>query len=330
MIHLIKQIIKEELNSPYGYFKNKTNIHDFDAILFNQLSNLPKKYDDWWGEVKFLSPEEYINECARLQDTSYQDQFKYIDKSNVNDIKENMRNGVKYNMPYLNYVDEQQEGRHRVIAASQLGQNKIPVLCLYQDVVEKYNNLSDMIGKWDDLVKINDSYYVKFNVGFKSENELLQCIAEDYFYYHLHDLLYILKNKLNVFSFTKSHIKVDGIKKAFTYTSYVDENLITYNKPNISKDILRIAVAFNTLYNNKSVIEECVKFDGNFFYLKLLNVDLYDDIKYYKNAKEMLSDNRKYKDYINTYDLLSLEDDNRLYHLSDADVKLILDIISNL
>jgi len=151
MLDVIKKIIKEELqnnsNSSYGYFKNKTNIPDFDAILFNQLSNLPKKYHDWYGEIKFLSPKEYINECARLQDTSYQDQLKYINKSNVDDIKENMRNGVKYNMPYLNYVNKQQEGRHRVAAANQLGQNKIPVLCLYQDKIQNDNNISDMIGK---------------------------------------------------------------------------------------------------------------------------------------------------------------------------------------
>jgi hypothetical protein len=328
MLKLIKQIIKEELNSSYGYFKNKTNIHDFDAILFNQLSKLPEKYHDWYGEIKFLTLEEYINECARLQGTSYQDQFKYINKSNVDDIKQNMRNGAKYDMPYLNYVNKQQEGRHRVMAASQLGQNKIPVLCLYQDVVESDNNISDMIGKWDDLIKINDSYYVKFNNDFKSESQLLRCIAEDYNYYLLNDLLYILKNKNkhNEFTYVKSHIKVSGIQKAFMFND-VDENLITYNKTNISKDVLRCAVIFKTLYHNMPVIEECVKFDDNFFYLKLLNVDLYDNIKYYKNAKEMLFDNRKYKDYINTYDLLSLEDDNQLYHLSDTTVKIILEMI---
>jgi hypothetical protein len=333
MKNLIKQIIKEELDSSYGFFKNKTNIPDFDSILFNQLSNLPQKYHDWYGEIKFLSPEEYINECARLQDTSYQDQFKYINKSNVDDIKENMKNGLKYNMPYLNYVNKQQEGRHRVIAASQLGQNKIPVLCLYQDTIQNDNNVSDMIGKWDDLIKIDNSYYVKFknNNDFKSKSYLLQCIAKDYDYYFLDDLFYILTNKLDVFSFLKLHIKVDGIKKAFMFNNnYVNDDLIKYNnKNNISKDVLKIAVAFKTLYHNMPVIEECVKFDNNFFYLKLLNVDLYDNINYYQNGKQMLLDNVKYKDYINSYDLLSLEDDNQLYKLTDADVKPILNLISN-
>ena len=88
MLHLIKRIIKEELNSSYGYFKNKTNIPDFDSILFNQTSNLPEKYNDWFGEIKFLSAEDYINECANLQNTSYNDQFKYINKSKVENIKQ--------------------------------------------------------------------------------------------------------------------------------------------------------------------------------------------------------------------------------------------------
>jgi hypothetical protein len=331
MKNLIKQIIKEELNSSYGFFKNKTNIPDFDAILFNQLSNLPQKYHDWYGEIKFLSPEEYINECAKLQDTSYQDQFKYIDKSNLDDIKENMTNGLKYNMPYLNYVDKQQEGRHRVIAANQLGQNKIPVLFLYQDTIQNDNNISDMIGKWDDLIKINDSYYVKFNNDFNSKLSLLQCITKDYDYYLLDTLLYIITNKLNPLSYVKMKIKVSGIQKSFKVTDdYVIDELIKYNnKNNIPIDVLRNAVGLKTLYHNIPVIEECIKFDNNFLYLKLLNIDLYDNIDMYKNGKQMLLDNAKYKDYINTYDLLSLEDDNQLYKLTDADVKPILNIISN-
>jgi hypothetical protein len=331
MIQLIKQIIKEELNSSYGFFKNKTNIPYFDSILSNQLSNLPEKYHNWFGEIKFLSAEEYINECAILQGTSYQQQFKFILKSKVEDIKENMSNGVKYDMPYLNYVDKEQEGRHRVIAANELNQNKIPVLCLYQDVIENDNNISDMIGKWDDLIKINDSYYVKFknNNDFKSKSYLLQCIAKDYDYYFLDDLFYILTNKLDVFSFLKLHIKVDGIKKSSIFNNnYVNDDLIKYNnKNNISKDVLKIAVAFKTLYHNMPVIEECVKFDNNFFYLKLLNVDLYDNINYYQNGKQMLLDNVKYKDYINNYNLLSLEDDNQLYNLNDNDVKTILNLL---
>ena len=333
MLEVIKKIIKEELqnnsNSSYGYFKNKTNIPDFDSILFNQLSNLPKKYHDWYSEIKFLSVEEYIYECAKLQDTSYQDQFKYIDKSNVNDIKQNMRNGVKYNMPYLNYVNKQQEGRHRVVAASQLGQNKIPVLCLYQDVIQYDNNISDKIGKWDDLIKIDDSYYVKFNKDFKSQLNLLECIAKGYEYYLLDSILYIMKNKLNVFYYVKMHIKVSGIQKSFKITDdYVIDELIKYNnKNNISIDVLRNAVGLKTLYHNKSVLEDCLKFDDNFFYLKILNVDLYDDFDFYKNAKEMLLDNVKYKEYINEYNLLSLEDDNELYKLNDSDVNYILKMI---
>ena len=331
MIQLIKQIIKEELNSSYGFFKNKTSIPYFDSILSNQLSNLPEKYHNWFGEIKFLSAEEYINECAKLQGTSYQQQFKFILKSKVEDIKENMSNGVKYDMPYLNYVDKEQEGRHRVIAANELNQNKIPVLCLYQDVIENDNNISDMIGKWDDLIKINDSYYVKFknNNDFKSKSYLLQCIAKDYDYYFLDDLFYILTNKLDVFSFLKLHIKVDGIKKSSIFNNnYVNDDLIKYNnKNNISKDVLKIAVAFKTLYHNMPVIEECVKFDNNFFYLKLLNVDLYDNINYYQNGKQMLLDNVKYKDYINEYNLLNLEDFNQLYNLNDNDVKTILNLL---
>ena len=127
------------------------------------------------------------------------------------------------------------------------------------------------------------------------------------------------------------NIKVDGIQKAFKLTDnyhYINDELIKYNnKNNISIDVLRNAVGLKTLYHNKSVLEDCLKFDDNFFYLKILNVDLYDYFDFYKNAKEMLLDNVKYKEYINEYNLLSLEDNNELYNLNDSDVKLILEII---
>jgi len=124
-------------------------------------------------------------------------------------------------------------------------------------------------------------------------------------------------------------IKVSGIQKSFKLTNdYVIDELIKYNnKNNISIDVLRNAVGLKTLYHNIPVIEECIKFDTNFFYLKLLNIDLYDNIDIYKNAKQMLLDNAKYKYYINEYNLLNLEDDNQLYKLTDADVKIILEII---
>jgi hypothetical protein len=123
------------------------------------------------------------------------------------------------------------------------------------------------------------------------------------------------------------YIKADGIQKSFN-DGYVNDKFIEYNnKNNISIDVLRNAVVLKTLYHNISVLEDCVKFDNNFFYLKILNVDLYDNIDNYQNAKKMLLDNVKHKDYINTYDLLNLEDYNELYKLNDSDVKAILKLI---
>jgi hypothetical protein len=326
MIHLIKQIIKEELNSSYGFFKNKTSIPYFDSILSNQLSNLPEKYHDWYGEIKFLSAEEYINECAKLQGTSYQQQFKFILKSKVEDIKENMSNGVKYDMPYLNYVDKEQEGRHRVIAANELNQNKIPVLCLYQDVIQNNNNISDMIGKWNDLIKINDSYYVKFN----NYNQLLSCIAKDYDYYYLHAAFDVVVNKTTPLNFVKRKIQMLGIQNSFN-DGYINdkfiENLSKNKIPNDTINVLRNAVGLKTIYHNISVLEDCLKFDNNNYYLKLLDKNLYDNFDNYQNAKEMLFDNVKHKDYINEYNLLNLEDFNQLYNLNDNDVKTILKLL---
>ena len=59
--------------------------------------------------------------------TGMKKQKHYINKDNVNKLIQAVKQGSKLNLPYLDYVNKQQEGRHRVYAAELLGYETIPI-----------------------------------------------------------------------------------------------------------------------------------------------------------------------------------------------------------
>lgn len=82
------------------------------------------------AQVMEMSPKEYIERA------NWQIFHKYTTAQNiagrshklVNEYAEMMRQGVKFDTPYLDYEDEGQEGIHRALAAIQNGYERIPVI----------------------------------------------------------------------------------------------------------------------------------------------------------------------------------------------------------
>ena len=130
MKRLIKKLLREGLLNESEYFNLKTSAQDYDNLLAKNYDAVPEKFKRYEASIKYMTMKEYIKEVANMQNTSYEEQFKYISEENVNKIMDGMSSGVKYNIGYLNYADIEQEGRHRVVAASKLGLDKIPVLII--------------------------------------------------------------------------------------------------------------------------------------------------------------------------------------------------------
>lgn len=86
--------------------------------------------------VAMMSPKEYFMRCAfdifADYNTTYDHQIEALDPEAVAKYTEDMANGTKYYMPYLNYKNAVmgQEGRHRAAAAYNLGVEKMPVLII--------------------------------------------------------------------------------------------------------------------------------------------------------------------------------------------------------
>ena len=79
-----------------------------------------------------MSPKRYLQECAYniFDNATLESTLRGTDAKSVKKYMGMMKKGVKFDTPYLNYKDQQQEGRHRAIAAYMLGYKKIPVIIM--------------------------------------------------------------------------------------------------------------------------------------------------------------------------------------------------------
>jgi hypothetical protein len=335
-INLVKTLNESLKNlnddKSYGFFKTTSSIPDYEKVLAGKNSELPNKYESWKGEVQWMTKEEYLRECARIQNTSYSDQFRYVIEKKTRVILDAMKSGVKFDMPYLNYVENSQEGRHRVVAADMLGQKHIPILILHDDEDDISKNLPDMIGKWDDLVIKNGVYYVKFNIdGWKSEDRLLSCIAPSYDFYYLDVLFKIIKNNMDIEDFLSKSIKNgDLLDSNF---SYITKNKIYYDgesNEQFSENFLLYCFMLKILTRNFQVIYDCVIYEKDTLYLKIVPQDINTDFDYYENCQDMMLDSSKNKNYIKEYDIISTDEESNLYTINSEDINKMKKIFDSL
>lgn len=342
-IDLVKNLNESLKNlnedNSYGFFKTVSSIPDYDKVLFGKNNELPKKYEYWNGEIKWMTKEKYLEECSKLQKTSYSDQLRYIIDKKVQRIMEDMNNGVKFDIPYLNYVENQQEGRHRVVAADNLGQKYIPVLILSSeeyDDEDKSIELSDMVGKWDDLVIKDGVYYCVFNLtDWKTEDNLLSSIVPGYDYYFLNVLFYMFRNNLSIENYIVKSLKNEDIYNSFeNMVSYVMKNNIHYygeSDEQFSKEFLLYCFILKILKQNNGIFYDCILREKSTYYLKIIPQKVSVDFEYYDNCQSMLKDISNEKHYVKEYNLISTDESSDLYNINDDDIsrmKKIFDTVN--
>ena len=118
------------------HFQPPADASSDDYEGFTTKTTGTSAYDDYingernGGRIAEMSPAEYLKRCAYqvFEDATIESTLAAIDESNVKKYADMMKNGTKFDMPYLNFMSGQQEGRHRAAAAMQAGIDKIPVL----------------------------------------------------------------------------------------------------------------------------------------------------------------------------------------------------------
>lgn len=245
-----------------NYFSTSTGIEDYDKLM---------NRDDYGksGEVIFMSLDEYMEYVSEIQGTSKGEQYELLRRNNIKSIKGEMKRGVEYDIPYLDFADKTQEGRHRMYSANELSPGgNFPVLVVTSD-----NNLKNDI-------KSEHPYYPYFLEYDKDR--------------YNHDGDYSFNGELLV--------RLNNDKINNNLINYLRDNL------NISLDELLEEYEVNNIgdifKNEDYLINSVINFtDNGFNYIKVLEERLILGLLHEINIEGLNSSN-----YNGLDDLISLDD----------------------
>lgn len=174
---LLNELLSNEL---CGFFDDKTNIPDYDSVLFN-TNEIPRKLV---GRIVEMSPDEYFKRCAKLQGTSVDEQYNYIRASQVNSLFEKVKQGVKLNMGYIDYDMETQEGRHRVMLAKKLGCETIPVAIFLrpnqEDPFLSSKKSQINVKNYKDVKQDSNGFYVEYDFNTNDILKLFKVFSTNF------------------------------------------------------------------------------------------------------------------------------------------------------
>jgi len=141
---------------------NSLNQHvEFDKPLYSMIAKRRT------AKLVYVSPKQYIYKIAQgFGGLSYDDVVSSgaVIQSNIDKYAEAMKSGAKFPIGYYTKDGDQQEGRHRALAAMKLGCDKIPVIQFIKISDKEFSNIVNKLkGKsFDEL----DTLFKK--IGFQN------------------------------------------------------------------------------------------------------------------------------------------------------------------
>lgn len=132
----IKQLL--EALDTYCEFKHLTGVPFYDKLM-------TRKTKGFSGQIMYLSPVQYIVECAERFNQPISEVVGSRMDDNFRNIVKRIQNGERLNMPYLHYGKEfKQDGLHRAMACRYLDIPNFPVLVVYEGE-NSDENLDDIV-----------------------------------------------------------------------------------------------------------------------------------------------------------------------------------------
>lgn len=133
-------ILQEAMSGSSVIRTDKTGMSYYDDFLNQKDHDYKKLAKGLKGEIKMMSPDEYIDALGKdIFHCSRERVLRGVEWDNVKEYAAKMAAGTKFNIPILDLANETQEGRHRALAAAQLGVKQIPIL-----VVTKYDPYKEL------------------------------------------------------------------------------------------------------------------------------------------------------------------------------------------
>lgn len=107
---------------------DKTGTSFYDNFLDKKDNDYMKLAKGLDGKIVKMTPQHYLDELPKIFHCSKEQALRGVDDADTATYMDMMSKGTKFNLPYLNYASDQQEGRHRALAAYKLGVPTISVL----------------------------------------------------------------------------------------------------------------------------------------------------------------------------------------------------------
>jgi hypothetical protein len=182
---IVGKSLTESLEENWTYFKKTTDFPLYDNMLKNP--DYFKKAKNLTSEIVWMTPLEYIQKVAKMQQTTVDKQFSLLDFVKIDKIVKSVKAGSKMDLPFLDYDTNLQEGRHRAIAASKLEMKKIPVMVIKKIANEEF--FLNLAGKNDpgeyssyDIYKNPDTSELRKLVNRYKEIRLLIDVKDKSFF----------------------------------------------------------------------------------------------------------------------------------------------------
>lgn len=105
-----------DLNNPGNYVAEYT-IENVGKVSGHDYKYFEKGMN---GRMTKMTCDEYIQHCVDdIFKTSYEGVVRWVDEAKVHEYARYMKQGETFPIPYLNYAEGQQEGRHRAFAVKE-------------------------------------------------------------------------------------------------------------------------------------------------------------------------------------------------------------------